>query len=592
MNNHNYSPFSISRIFLTIFSSALFLTCFALSGYSQDKSVSVAVAKDENKIIIRHKLPKFVPLKIELTGLDSADVLRDFEVKITNIGEKPIYSLRYSLQTVDVKISGVPLGLLSFEYGRHELSGGANESEENNVKPTDVPINPNESVTFKLDKDTIKVHKINIETGFIQKPKIYELVFIDLTYADRTGFTKRGFFNQKKTLKNGNLMNYSVSDSFSPSNFFNFSKAYNLSLIPSFLFELKTFDFLQGEQVQQPNAPTCDEACAFSNCERVYEYEINGCPLPEGYPNVPEPHAKVQWVAGTSFCGNNCRNLELKEWQCKTAGYTTREYITSPCQAIPPVEPPEEECEPTGHDEGAPGYEFECTDKDSEGNPIDNDCDVFSTNCQESLCRETAACLDECDADRDGILAKSCGGEDCHPDNPLLPGPKVNGEYVESNCQDGVNDDCDKETDCRDTDCNQSREKCPQCDEDEDGVVTPECNGLDCRPNDPTRPQGEILDGVYKELLCNDGFSNDCDEDIDCADPDCTFASNCRATPTPGGGGGGGGGGDTYYSNYYTEQCDDVYLVTTHYSCFPEEPCQYLYETREYKGSICYTYLE
>jgi len=199
MNNHNCKPATIGKRFLTIFSTILFLNCFVLSAYSQDESVTVATAQDEDQITIEHNLPKFVPLKVELFNLDSADVLRDFEVKITNTGEKPIYSLRYSLRTVDVKISGAPLAF-SFEYGRHDLSGGANESEENKVKSTDVPINPNESVTFKLPKNTVRVHNRNIELGMYPKPRIYELVLVDLTYADRTGFTKGGFFKSKKTL--------------------------------------------------------------------------------------------------------------------------------------------------------------------------------------------------------------------------------------------------------------------------------------------------------------------------------------------------------------------------------------------------------
>ncbi|HEY0659424.1 MAG TPA: hypothetical protein VGD05_13160 [Pyrinomonadaceae bacterium] len=199
MNNHNCSPLSISKRFVTIFSSILFLACLASSGYSQDESVSVAVAEDENKITIEHNLPKFVPLKVEITGLDSADVLRDFEVKITNISEKPIYSLRYALKSVDVKISGAPI-TYTFEYGRKALNGGANESEENKVKPADVPINPNEFITFKLPKNSVRVRNRNIELGMYPKPKVYELVLVDLTYADRTGFTKDGFFNLKKKL--------------------------------------------------------------------------------------------------------------------------------------------------------------------------------------------------------------------------------------------------------------------------------------------------------------------------------------------------------------------------------------------------------
>lgn len=199
MHHPKCKPTAAGKIFLTIFSSVLFLTSFALPTYSQDESVSVAVAEDENKIRITHNLPEFVPLKVELFNLDSKDVLRDFEVKITNTGDKPIYSLRYALRSVDVKISGAPI-TYTFEYGRHALNSGANESEENKVRATDKPINPGESITFKLPERTVYVSEKNVELGMNPKIKIYELDFIDLTYADRTGFTKGGFFSPKKKL--------------------------------------------------------------------------------------------------------------------------------------------------------------------------------------------------------------------------------------------------------------------------------------------------------------------------------------------------------------------------------------------------------
>jgi hypothetical protein len=205
MNNHKLKLTTTGKIFLTIFSSVLFLTCFALSGYSQDESVSVAVAEDENKITIRHSLPKFVPLKVELTGLDSADVLRGFQAKITNTGEKPIYHLRFDFQIGDVKMGDISIVLQSFEFGRHALGGGANESTENKIRTTDEPINPGESIILKLSEITVDVHRKNIELGMYPKPRIYEMDFVDLTYADRSGFTRRGIFPILKTLKKANL---------------------------------------------------------------------------------------------------------------------------------------------------------------------------------------------------------------------------------------------------------------------------------------------------------------------------------------------------------------------------------------------------
>ncbi len=180
---------------------ASFLFCLALLLIVMGIMTTAVAAqelKEEDQITIRNNLPKFVPLKVELIGLDSTDVLQDFEVKVTNISKKPIYSLRFELETVDVTVSGHPIAF-SFWYGRYELSSGANKSEENNIKPTDQPINPNESITFKFItdyKDTLKAFKESIKDGVYREPKIYELVFIDLTYADRSGFTKRGFFKK------------------------------------------------------------------------------------------------------------------------------------------------------------------------------------------------------------------------------------------------------------------------------------------------------------------------------------------------------------------------------------------------------------
>ncbi|MDQ3321849.1 MAG: hypothetical protein M3525_05365 [Acidobacteriota bacterium] len=159
---------------------------------------TVAAQNVENleKITIKHSLPNFVPIKVELIGLHGNDVLNDLKVKVTNISAKPIYSLRFGLRTVDIKVSGAPLEL-SMYYGRNELKSGANESAENNVKPTDKPINPNETVIFKLSKNRVKIHKRNIEIGLYPQPRIYELLFLDLMHGDGTGFARTGAVKRK-----------------------------------------------------------------------------------------------------------------------------------------------------------------------------------------------------------------------------------------------------------------------------------------------------------------------------------------------------------------------------------------------------------
>lgn len=141
----------------------------------------------------------------------------------------------------------------------------------------------------------------------------------------------------------------------------------------------------------------CGEECAFSHCERVYEYTIGGCPLPE---NGEEPKLYVKWVAGTANCGDNCKNLKLNIVDCVTPGYRVYEYEALTCSSTPPRSP--KDCVPSGHDEGAAGYEFECDDTDAQGNPLDNDCNKMS-NCQEYKCRQTNYCSGACDEDGDGV---------------------------------------------------------------------------------------------------------------------------------------------------------------------------------------------
>jgi sialate O-acetylesterase len=100
-------------------------------------------------------------------------------------------------------------------------------------------------------------------------------------------------------------------------------------------------------------------------------------------------------------------------------------------------------------------------------------------------------------------------GEDqcnCESDCGTPPG-------IETNCTDGIDEDCDNATDCDDSDC-QDDPACPYCgdticDPDED-----ECNcAADCGTPSLT------------ETSCTDGKDNDCKNGIDCED------SNCKGDP-------------------------------------------------------------
>ncbi len=141
--------------------------------------------------------------------------------------------------------------------------------------------------------------------------------------------------------------------------------------------------------------------------------------------------------------------------------------------------------------------------------------------------------LDRCDAvaracvhapidlDADGHVDVSCGGDDCADDDRAVS------PDVRETCANRVDDDCDRRTDCSDSDCARDPE-CAMCapevcrggaDEDCDFVL--DCADSDCA-EDP-------ICCAAREATCDDALDDDCDGLRDCSDPDCASSRACCA---------------------------------------------------------------
>ena len=235
--------------------------------------------------------------------------------------------------------------------------------------------------------------------------------------------------------------------------------------------------------------PDCfsDPVCAGGSCGDgvCSSSEICSCPADCGPPALFE-----SWPSTcTDGLDNDCNGVaDCSDPSCSF----------EPCCGPPGcgdgvcTPPGESQCN-CPYDCGVPSPGENCTDG------IDNDCNGL-IDCNDPFCAQQQPCAATfCP---DGVCAPSeiCTCSiDCGPPPP-----------VETNCTDGLDNDCDGNVDCADSDCS-----VPCCG---DGTCNP-VELCSC-PADCTPSAGEIPGST-----CLDGIDNDCDGLSDCNDPDCATES-------------------------------------------------------------------
>jgi hypothetical protein len=116
------------------------------------------------------------------------------------------------------------------------------------------------------------------------------------------------------------------------------------------------------------------------------------------------------------------------------------------------------------------------------------------------------------------------------PPFDIKPPPPDGGCRLTETCGNGIDDDCNGLTDCKDPACS-STPSCIKpkeiCDngKDDDGNGLIDCMDPACFGN-----KACIVPGVE---ICNNGIDDDADGLIDCADPDCKTSPVCKPPPGP-----------------------------------------------------------
>ncbi|HEY0375417.1 MAG TPA: hypothetical protein VGC87_00505 [Pyrinomonadaceae bacterium] len=148
---------------------------------------SMAQSTTDEKVL-EDTVPKHLPIKVKLKkekekafkDMKNEKWLRDFELEVTNTGDKAIYSLSFGLELPEIKFSdGLTVGF-EVHYGR---------MRDINSKPglDDVPIKPGETYVFSLAYKQDAWDAFKPEENWPQ-PKKVVLYFQTLWFGDGTGF--------------------------------------------------------------------------------------------------------------------------------------------------------------------------------------------------------------------------------------------------------------------------------------------------------------------------------------------------------------------------------------------------------------------
>jgi hypothetical protein len=169
----------------------LLLACLA-SIYLINGTLSRSIAQSTGEREFEDTVPKHLPIKVKLRkekekaikDLKNEKWVRDFQLEVTNTGDKPIYflSLTIGLPGITAPNSLDEMGF-SLHYGRGELI-----SIETKAGPDDIPIKPGETYVFSLSE--IRAQNWERFRQRENKPDAKKLIlyFGALSFGDGTGF--------------------------------------------------------------------------------------------------------------------------------------------------------------------------------------------------------------------------------------------------------------------------------------------------------------------------------------------------------------------------------------------------------------------
>ena len=187
--SHNRMPI-VCLVLLALTASAFIATQPAQSEIAAFKKT----LPQEDERQLEDLIPKHVPVKIKIKkekeagfkDLKNEKWAWEFELEVTNTGTKPIYALDLYVVT-DVKAAAGFRIVSMLSYGRPELGDIRTKAD-----PTDVPIQPGESVSLKFHPSQLSAWDYKRKHENRSLPKRLEITLQFLSFGDGTGYVGTG----------------------------------------------------------------------------------------------------------------------------------------------------------------------------------------------------------------------------------------------------------------------------------------------------------------------------------------------------------------------------------------------------------------
>lgn len=176
----------------TLAKSALLLTVTCLTLFAINGLLTSSVAESAEERELEDKIPKHLPIKVKIKkekekafkDLKNEKWLRDFELEVTNTGDKPIYYLSLLIVLPEVTI---PNGTDEMGFGLH-FGRRERYNIETKAEPDDVSIKPGETYVFSLSEIRVQNWERFRQREKKPDPKKLTLKFQLLSFGDGTGF--------------------------------------------------------------------------------------------------------------------------------------------------------------------------------------------------------------------------------------------------------------------------------------------------------------------------------------------------------------------------------------------------------------------